>query len=213
MLFRSLLELIRTAGGTGPPRRRRPASEGVRPTVARIVDSMHATPAVVLNGRLDIPAANALGRALFAPVYDDQRTPPSNPRFIFLDPRATEFFRDWDIVANDTVALLRAEAGHNPHDRRLSDLVGELATRSDDFRVRWAAHDVRIHSTGTKRLHHPIVGDLDLPFESLALPADHHQSLVTYTAEPESPTQDALDLLASWTATHTAAQDPSGRPT
>jgi transcriptional regulator with XRE-family HTH domain len=208
-----LHDLIRTAGPPGPPPRRRPAQARVRPTVQRIADSMHGTPAVVLNGRLDILATNALGRALFAPVFADPRRPPTNPRFVFLDPSATEFFRDWDMVANDTVALLRAEAGHDPHDRQLTDLVGELATRSDDFRARWAAHDVRIHTTGVKRLHHPVVGDLDLPFESFPLPADPGQSLVTYTAEPGSPTQDALDLLASWAATHTDTTDPapSGR--
>ncbi len=197
-----LYDLIRSAGGTSPARRRRPSRDRVRPTVQRIVDSMLGSPAVVLNGRLDILAANALGQALFAPVYDAAHQPPSNPRFVFLDPRAPDFFRDWDDVANDIVALLRAEAGHDPHDSQLSDLVGELATRSNDFRVRWAAHDVRIHTTGVKRIHHPVVGDLDLPFESFPLPADPNQSLVTYTAEPDSPTQDALDVLASWAATN-----------
>ena len=197
-----LYDLIRTAGGTSPPRRRRPTAERVRPTVQRIGDSMHRTPALVLNRRLDILAANPLGGALFAPVYVDARRPPNNARFVFLDPHATEFFRDWDTVANDTVALLRAEAGHDPHDRQLSDLVGELSTRSDNFRGRWAAHDVRIHTTGVKLLHHPVVGDLELPFESFPVPADPSQSLLVYTAEPGSPSQDALDLLASWAATN-----------
>jgi transcriptional regulator with XRE-family HTH domain len=204
-----LYDLIRTAGGTGPPRRRPSARERVRPTVQRIVDSMHGTAALVLNGRLDILAANALGLALFAPVYADARRPPNNARFVFLDPHATEFFRDWDTVANDTVALLRAEAGHDPRDRQLSDLVGELSTRSENFRGRWAAHDVRIHTTGVKLLHHPVVGDLELPFESFPLPADPSQSLLTYTAEPGSPSQDALNLLASWAATDGAEQHPS----
>jgi MmyB-like transcription regulator ligand binding domain len=128
---------------------------------------------------------------------------------VFLDPHATEFFRDWDTVANDTVALLRAEAGHDPHDRQLSDLVGELSTRSENFRGRWAAHDVRIHTTGVKLLHHPVVGDLELPFESFPLPADPSQSLLTYTAEPGSPSQDSLNLLASWAATDGVEQHPS----
>jgi MmyB-like transcription regulator ligand binding domain len=122
-------------------------------------------------------------------------------RFIFLDPHATEFFRAWDQVANDTVALLRAEAGRDPYDRQLSDLIGELSTRSSDFRVRWAAHDVRIHTTGVKLLHHPVVGDIELPFETFPLGADPTQSLLTYTAEPGSASQDALNLLASWAAT------------
>ena len=133
-------------------------------------------------------------------MYADPVRPPSSARFTFLDPHATEFFRDWDKVANDTVALLRAEAGRHPYDRGLSDLIGELCTRSDEFRVRWAAHNVRIHATGVKLFHHPVVGDLELAFESFPLAADPGQSLLTYTAEPGSPSQDALSLLASWAA-------------
>jgi hypothetical protein len=195
-----LLDLLRTAGTTHPPRRR-PARQRVRPTVQRVLDSMSGTPAFVLNGRLDLLTANDLGLALFSPIYADPVRPPNNARFIFLDPHATAFFRDWDKVANDTVALLRAEAGRDPYDRQLSDLIGELSTRSDEFRVRWAAHNVRIHTTGVKRIHHPVVGDLELAFESFPLAADPSQSLLTYTAEPGSPSQDALRLLASWAAT------------
>jgi transcriptional regulator with XRE-family HTH domain len=195
-----LLDLIRTAGTTRPPRRR-PAPQRVRPAVQRIIDSMTGTPAFVLNGRLDILAANALGYALYSPIYADPVRPANNARFIFLNRHTTEFFRDWDKIANDTVALLRAEAGRDPHDRKLSDLIGELSTRSDEFRVRWAAHNVQIHTTGVKLIHHPVVGDLDLPFESFPIPADPSQSLLTYTAEPGSPSQDALSLLTSWAAT------------
>jgi transcriptional regulator with XRE-family HTH domain len=195
-----LLDLLRTAGTTRPPRRR-PARQRVRPTVQRVLDSMSGTPAFVLNGRLDILTANALGLALFSPIYADPVRPPNNARFVFLDPHATELFRDWDKIAHDVVALLRAEAGRDPYDRRLSDLIGELSTRSNEFRRRWGAHHVRIHTTGVKRLHHPVVGDLDLPFESFPLAADPGQSLLTYTAEPGSTTQDALNLLASWAAT------------
>jgi hypothetical protein len=203
-----LLDLLRTAGTTRPPRRQ-PARQRVRPTVQRVLDSMSGTPAFVLNGRLDILAANHLGLALFSPVYTDPVRPPNNARFVFLDPHATEFFRDWDRVANDTVAMLRAEAGRDPYDRQLSDLIGELSTRSHEFRVRWGAHHVRIHTTGVKRLHHPVVGDLDLPFESFPLAADPGQSLLTYTAEPRSPSQDALNLLASWAATTNEIKQPA----
>jgi transcriptional regulator with XRE-family HTH domain len=203
-----LLDLLRTAGTTRPPRRR-PAPQRVRSTVQRVLDSMVGTPAFVLNGRLDVLAANDLGVALFSPVYADPVRPPSNARFVFLDPHATEFFGDWDKVANDTVALLRAEAGRDPHDRGLSDLVGELSTRSEEFRRRWAAHHVRIHTTGVKRFHHPVVGDLELAFESFPLAADPGQSLLTYTAEPGSPSQDALSLLASWAASTTHHNDAS----
>jgi hypothetical protein len=173
---------------------------------------MVGTPAFVLNGRLDILTANELGFALYSPIYADPVRPPNNARFIFLDPHATELFRDWDKVANDAVALLRAEVGRDPYDRRLSDLIGELSTRSEEFRGRWAAHNVRIHTTGVKLIHHPVVGDLELPFESFPLAADPSQSLLAYTPEPGSPTQDALNLLASWAATtgpaeHTPSTD------
>jgi transcriptional regulator with XRE-family HTH domain len=197
-----LLDLIHTAGVTRPPRRR-PATQRVRPAVQRIVDSMSGTPAFVLNGRLDILTANALGHALFSPIYADPARPANNARFIFLDRHAPEFFLEWDRVASDAVALLRAEAGRDHYDRELSDLIGELSTRSDEFRVRWAAHNVQIHTTGVKRIHHPVVGDLELPFESFPIPADPSQSLLTYTAEPGSPSQGALILLASWGATTT----------
>jgi transcriptional regulator with XRE-family HTH domain len=193
-------DLLRTAGSTRPPRRR-PARQRVRPTVQRILDSMTGAPAFVLNGRLDVLAANDLGVALYSPIFADPARPANTARFVFLDPHASEFFRDYDKAANDTVALLRAEAGRDPYDRDLSDLIGQLSTRSEEFRTRWAAHNVRIHTSGVKLLHHPVVGDLDLPFESFPLPADPSQSLLTYTAEPGSPTQDALNLLASWTAT------------
>jgi transcriptional regulator with XRE-family HTH domain len=194
-----LVDLLRTASPVPP--RRQPTRQHVRPTVQRVLDSMIGTPAFVLNGRLDILGANALGLALFAPIYADPIRPANNARFIFLDPHATEFFREWDMVANDVVALLRAEAGRDPYNRQLSDLIGELSTRSGDFRVRWAAHDVRTHTTGVKLLHHPVVGDLELAFESFALGADPSQSLLTYAAEPGSSSQDALNLLASWAAT------------
>src|SRR5215207_5104920 len=173
-----LYDLIRTSGGSGPPRRR-PTSRGeIRPTVQRVVDSMHATPAVVSNGRLDILHANALGRALFAPVFAfaDPNRPPNSARFVFLDPAAKDLYRLWDAVADDTVALLRAEAGRDPHDRQLSELIGELSVRSTEFRTRWAAHDVRIHTSGVKLVHHPVVGDLDLPYESFPLPAEPEES-------------------------------------
>jgi len=169
---------------------------------------MIGTPAFVLNGRHDILGANALGRALFSPAYADPVTPPNSARLVFLDPTATVFFREWDKVANDVVALLRAEAGRDPYDRQLSDLIGELSTRSNEFRRRWAAHDVRIHAAGVKLLHHPVVGDLDLAFDTFTLGAEPDQSLLTYTAEPGSPSQDALNLLASWSAT----TDRQGQP-
>jgi len=198
-----LLDLLRTAGAPGRAMKRRsPAPTRVRPTIQRLLEAMSTVPAVVLNGRLDVLAANPLGRALFSPWYDADQ-PANNARVVFFDPRATSLFRDWETVANDTVALLRAEAGRSPYDRRLSDLIGELVTRSEDFRLRWAAHDVRIHTTGVKKLHHAIVGDLDLPFESLPLESGTSTSLVTYLPEPGTPAHDALALLASWATSET----------
>jgi len=136
-----------------------------------------------------------------SPVYVDPARPANLARFAFLDPRATEFYPDWESAASTTVALLRTEAGRNPYDRGLSDLVGELSTRSEAFRTRWAVHNVRLHHTGVKHFHHPVVGDLSLTFEAMELPADTGLTLTAYSAEPGSPSHDALKLLASWSAT------------
>jgi transcriptional regulator with XRE-family HTH domain len=193
-----LFDLVRTAGTTGPTRRR-PSRERVRPTVQRILDAMIELPAYVRNGRLEILAANRLGTALYSEVFVDPALPANMARFTFLSPRATEFFHDWDSVADDAVAILRAEAGRDPYDRNLSDLIGELSTRSDEFRVRWAAHNVKFHRAGTKRFHHPVVGDLTLAYDAFELPADG-QRMNVYTAEPGSPSHEALRLLASWSA-------------
>ncbi|MEN3304715.1 MAG: hypothetical protein V7603_917, partial [Micromonosporaceae bacterium] len=149
-----LFDLARAANTT-PRTRRRATPREVRPGVRQLLDAMTDAPAFVRNGRLDILAANRLGRAVYAPVFDTPVRPPNLARFAFLDPRATEFYPDWDAAASTTVNLLRTEAGRAPHDRSLSDLVGELATRSDEFRTRWAGHDVRLHHTGVKHFRHP----------------------------------------------------------
>jgi hypothetical protein len=197
-----LFDLVRAAGSTRTTRRQ-PVQERVRPVVQRILDSMAGVPAFVRNDRLDVLAANHLGEAFYAPLYDDPARPVNAARFVFLNARATTFFVDWDTIANDTVGILRAEAGRDPYDKRLSDLIGELSTRSEEFRVRWAAHDVKLHRTGVKRFHHPVVGDLTLDFEALDLPGDTGQTLLVYSAEPASPSAQALELLASWAAPHT----------
>ena len=149
----------------------------------------------------DIFAANRLGYAVYSEMDLAPGRPANHARFVFLDTRAKRFFLDWDRVADDTVAMLRAEAGRDPHDRDLTDLVGALSTRSQDFRVRWAAHNVRAHQTGAKRFHHPVVGDLSLTFEMLALAADPGLHLLALSAEPGTPSHDALKLLGSWAAT------------
>jgi hypothetical protein len=198
-----LFDLARTANTTAATARtrRRPTQQHVRPGVQRILDAMTTSPAYVRNGRLDILSANQLGYAVFAPIFANPVRPANIARFIFLDPAAPDFYIEWDRLASDTVALLRAEAGRDPYDRALSDLIGELSTRSETFGTRWAAHNVRFHRTGVKHLHHPVVGDLTLTFESMELTADAGLRLNAYSAEPGSPSQDALNLLASWTAT------------
>jgi hypothetical protein len=160
----------------------------------------------VRNARLDVLAANRLGEAFYAPMYDDPVRPVNAARFVFLSRKAKDFFIDWDSIANDTVSILRAEAGRDPYDKNLSDLIGELSTRSDDFRVRWANHNVKQHITGVKRFHHPVVGDLTVDYEVLDLAADTGQSLLVYTAEPGSPSFHALQLLASWTSTRSTTE-------
>ena len=197
-----LFHLIRVTNAPWRSKSRRTTQERVRPTVQRVLDSI-AAPAYVRNGRLDIIGANPLGRALYAPVFDESTATPNMARFIFLAPGASDFFHEWEKIANDAVAILRAEAGRSPFDKSLSDLVGELSTRSGEFRVRWAAHDVKHHRTGAKSLHHPIVGDVTLDYEALELAGDTGQRILVYTAEPESPSQRALDLLASWATTPT----------
>jgi transcriptional regulator with XRE-family HTH domain len=192
-----LFRLFRTAS-TRRPTRRTAANRRVRPTVRRMLDLM-PMPAYLRNGRFDILAANALGRALYSPLYEESET-PNSARFVFLSPAARDFFVDFDKIQDDCVAFLRAEAGHDPYDKELIELIGELSTRSEPFRQRWAAHDVRYHRTGTKRLHHPLVGELTLDFEAFELPGDEGQRLNVYTAPPDSPSAEGLALLASWTS-------------
>ncbi|MEV5750153.1 helix-turn-helix domain-containing protein [Actinoallomurus sp. NPDC052308] len=202
-----LRDLARTAG-TGPRRRHRPAPRTVRPSVQRLLDSMTEAPAFVMNGRGDVLATNALGRALYAPMVDAARgDTPNHARFIFLDERSHRFWGDWERAADDTVALLHAQAGRDPYDKDLTDLIGELSTRSDDFRTRWARHDVRQYHQGSKPFQHPVVGDLCLTYESLDLTADN-LTLVAYGAEPGSESDDKLRLLASWAAGDNGERQP-----
>ncbi|MEU7969459.1 helix-turn-helix transcriptional regulator [Streptomyces sp. NPDC049097] len=202
-----LYDLARAATPAG----RRPAvtTSRVRPTILRMLDSMTGVPAYVRNGRFDILAANMLGRALYAPVFDSplfvQRGPVNTARFLFLDSAGQDFWADWDKGADDSVAFLRTETGRAPHDKALTDLIGELTTKSDEFARRWARHDVKFHRSGVKRLRHPLVGELALPYEAMELPADPGLRINIYTPEPDSREQEALGLLASWASTDAVA--------
>ena len=202
-------DLIRTANA-GPPNRRRPTRERVRPSVQRILDTMTGTAAFARNGRLDILSANRLGYALYSPAFLDPRRPVNLARFIFLDRRSTEFYRDWDGIAHAAVGSLRAEAGRDPYDPALTGLIGELSTRSPEFRTRWAAHDVKYYRSGVQPFRHPIVGDLTLDYDALEIPADPGLTIVAYSAEPDSAAQLALDQLATWVPTDPPAMMTTG---
>jgi transcriptional regulator with XRE-family HTH domain len=209
-----LFDLARAAQPTAARPRRRHAKQRVRPEVQWTLDAITGAAAFVGNERLDLLAANQLGHALFAELYAAPARPVNTARFVFLDPRAEAFFGDWDRVAAESVAILRSAAGREPYNRELSDLVGELATQSEAFRTRWAAHNVRFHNTGVKHFNHPVVGELHLTFNRLDLAADPGLTIFTYTAEPGSRSEEGLKLLGSWAATvdlaePTRATDPS----
>jgi len=195
-----LFDLARAAQPSSP-RQRRQKTSGVTEGIQQILDAITDAPAWVRNARHDLLAANRLARALYAPVLADPRRPANNARFTYLDPAAREFFADWERAADDIAAMLRSEAGSNPHDKQLVELIGELSTRSEEFRTRWAANNVRFHRTGHKRLHHPVVGTLDLHYEAMEFPAHPGLTLLTYTAAAGTPTADSLKMLASWAAT------------
>lgn len=196
-----LFDLARAASSKPLPRRAQEPRRTIRPGLQRTLDAIRDVPAYVRNNRRDVLAANRLGEALYSEMFADPVRPVNIARFAFLDPRARTFFADWERTAADTVARLRTEAGRNPHDKALSDLIGELCTRSEEFSIRWSAHNVRFHRSGFKAVHHPVVGHLHLSFEVMGLPADPGLSLIVYSAEPGSPTEDGLRLLASWAAT------------
>ncbi|MFF9850458.1 helix-turn-helix transcriptional regulator [Streptomyces litmocidini] len=207
-----LLHLAQAADGSDAlTRRRRRATRQWKPhpSLQWTLDAVTGCPAFVRNGRMDLLATNSLARAFHHDLYANPHNQANFARFQFLDPLSRRFYPDWDRAADITVAILRTEAGRSPHDKELHDLVGELSTRSDAFRTRWGAHDVRLHGTGTKRFHHAAVGDLTLAYEGLELTADPGLVLTIYTAEPGSPSDEGLRLLASWAATaHTTSPTP-----
>jgi transcriptional regulator with XRE-family HTH domain len=205
-----LIDLARAVQPLAPPPRRRPAKDRTRPSVQHVLDAITGAAALLLNDRHDILAANALSRALFLELLAGLER-PNFARFIFLDPRARDFYLEWDSVARDVVAALRSSAGRTPYDRALTDLVGELSTRSDEFRRDWARHDVRFHNSGIKRLRHSQVGDIELRYEGLQVVSETDLTIYVYTADPGTRSAEALALLGSIAAT-TDAEKTSTAP-
>ncbi|MFH9953820.1 helix-turn-helix transcriptional regulator [Streptomyces roseolus] len=205
-----LLHLAQAADGTAalarPRRRAAPRQWKPHRSLQWTLDAITAGPALVTNGRMDVLACNPLARAFYTDLFAHPDNQANLARFQFLDPATRRFYPDWDLFADMAVAILRREAGRDPYDKDLHDLIGELSTRSKDFRTRWGAHDVRRHGTGTKRFHHPAVGELTLAFEALDLAAEPGLHMTVYAAEPGSPSEEALRLLASWAATDTAGE-------
>ncbi|MDA0179863.1 helix-turn-helix domain-containing protein [Solirubrobacter phytolaccae] len=193
-----LFDLVHASGPSA--RRSLPAEpHQIRPAARRVLDSLGA-PATITNARGDYLGANALGHALFAPLFESPEGPPNGARFTFLDPAARTFWLDWERVAKDIVGTLRSYAGRNPYDRELCALVEELSARSEPFRTWWAAHTVHAHRAGVKAIRHPIVGELELTFEMVTFTADE-LPMAIFTAAAGSPSETGLNLLASWAAT------------
>lgn len=195
-----LLDLARTAT-TGPPRAPRAKAEPrATARLNQLLDTMADVPALAMT-RLGTPvASNALGRALFPDLFPDGAAPLNNVRYLFRDPRSQLFYPDWEDIARETVSALRLLAGHDPSDRALMSLVGELSTHNADFRTWWGGHTVRTHTNGTKRINHPIVGEMTLSYDNLAVLSIPGLALTTYLTAPATPSSDALNLLRSWIA-------------
>ncbi len=215
-----LFDLARAADGiptSGRARRRTASKAASRLSLRWALEAITDGVAFVRDPRQNLLATNALGRAFYSPVVGAGGRTPNLARFQFLDPASRDFYPDWDLFAEMCVGIMRAEAGRDPHDRGVQELVGELSTQSETFRRLWADHNVRSHGAGTKRFHHPVVGELTLAYEELAITAEPGLVLMVYTAEPGSPSADRLRLLASWAATteaaDTAPADPVGRST
>ncbi len=198
-----LFDLARAADGvptSGRSRKRPTAQSGARLSLQWALEAITEGVAFVRDPYQNLLATNALGRAFYSPVIGDGGRTPNLARFQFLDPASRDFYPDWDLFAEMCVGIMRAEAGRDPHDRTMQDLVGELSTRSETFRTLWGAHNVRTHGSGTKRFHHPVAGELTLAYEELAITAEPGLVLLVYTAEPGSPSAERLHLLASWSA-------------
>jgi transcriptional regulator with XRE-family HTH domain len=202
-----LFDLARTAPVAATARRPKPAPQAVRTSVQRVLDHM-TVPAIVYNATQDIVAANLMGRALYAPHVDGPGT-PNIARFIFLDPRAQDFYVDWALARRTVAAMMRLEAGRDPLNEELTALIGELSTLSPHFRTDWAGHDVHQHRNGVKSFRHPEVGVIEVAFDVFEMPGEAGLQIVTYSVPPGTDSADKFALLAAWAATREAeAQQP-----
>ncbi|WP_263091913.1 helix-turn-helix domain-containing protein [Curtobacterium sp. RIT-PI-V] len=208
-----LFDLARAANAenalTRPAPKRTPARNRASVRVQRLLDGMSDLPAYARNGRTDIIAMNQLGAALMPGLMTDGKAPANIARYVFLDPSSQEFYADWERVARDMVAAFRIEAGRTPFDRSLTDLIGELTTRSDAFRTWWASYNVRLHTSATKTLHNPVVGEIEVTGEALTLASEPDVTIITYVTEPASVSEERLRVLASWAASNTPTAAPT----
>ncbi|MEN3537695.1 helix-turn-helix transcriptional regulator [Microbispora sp. ZYX-F-249] len=191
---------------TAPVRPRTRGVQRVRPGLYQLLDALDGEPALVLGRRTDVLAANTMARALFT---DFDRLPPRQrnyARWMFLDDDARSLFADWDVQARAAVESLRLDAGRDPDDQATVALIADLRERSREFAHWWEQHRVHQRTHGSKRLRHPLVGELTVEYETLSLPGDPDTTLFVYTAEAGSSSKRALELLASWTA-----ESPAGR--
>lgn len=202
-----LFDLAQAASPTARPlRRRNPKTWLPHQSLQWALDAVTAGPAFVRNGRMDLLAGNLLAKALYNDAYAYPSEPPNIARHMFLSESAHDFYPDWDSFADVTVAILRTEAARDPHNKALQDLVGELCTRSDEFRRRWGSHNVRHHGAGFKTFRHPVVGEITLAYEGLELAAEPGLTLTIYSAEPGSPSAERMQLLAFWAASECSGQ-------
>jgi transcriptional regulator with XRE-family HTH domain len=197
---RAHLEDLIGVTATPEGRRRVRAVQRVRPGLYQLLDALDGEPALVLGRRTDVLAVNRMGAALFA---DFDRMPPAHrnyARWMFFDEEARSLFVDWADQARAAVESLRFEVGRDPDDRATIALVAELREHSREFDQWWEQHRVHQRTHGSKRLRHPLVGDLTVEYETLTPPGDPDTTLFIYTTEADSPSRRAMDLLASWTA-------------